>query len=51
MRNRGDENARIIQAHQADGMEPPQGLKHDFQDLMALVRILYNVSLVLENIP
>lgn len=50
MRNRGDENARIIQAHQADGMEPPQGLKHDFQDLMALVRVLQNASLVLINI-
>ena len=37
LRNSGDENARILQAHQAEGIDPPKGLRHDFQDLMILV--------------
>lgn len=40
MRNRGDENARIIQAHFMEGMEAPHGLRYDFQDLLTLVRQL-----------
>ena len=36
-RNSGDENARIVEAHLFEGMEPPRGLSHDFKDFMDLV--------------
>ena len=36
-RNSGDENARIVQAHLMEGLETPQGLRHDFKDFMDLV--------------
>ena len=39
LRNRGDENAKILQAHLQEGIEPPKGLRHDFQDLLLLVRM------------
>ncbi|XP_065669875.1 nuclear pore complex protein Nup205 isoform X2 [Hydra vulgaris] len=42
IRNHGDENARIIQAHLYEGIEPPQGLRHDFKDFMLLVSALYS---------
>lgn len=38
LRTRGDENAHILQAHLIEGMEAPQGLRHDFQEFMSLVR-------------
>eukprot|EP00795_Rhopilema_esculentum_P005068 gene5068-181_t len=41
LRNRGDENAKILQAHLQEGIEPPKGLRHDFQDLLLLVGALY----------
>ncbi|XP_057313200.1 nuclear pore complex protein Nup205-like isoform X1 [Hydractinia symbiolongicarpus] len=42
LRTRGDENAHILQAHLNEGMEPPQGLRHDFQEFMSLVSSLYD---------
>ena len=37
VRNRGDETARIVLAHQQEGQEPPGNLKRDFEHLLELV--------------
>ena len=37
LRNRGDETARIIVAHQQEGLEPPTGPRRDFEHLLLLV--------------
>ena len=37
VRNRGDETARIVLAHQQEGQEPPGNLKRDFEHLLDLV--------------
>ena len=37
LRNENDEVARIITLHIQQGAEPPEGLRHDFEDLMRLV--------------
>jgi len=42
IRNQGDETARIILAHQQEGLEPPPTLPHDFQDLLHLFYALYS---------
>eukprot|EP00794_Sanderia_malayensis_P012769 gene12769-14080_t len=41
LRNRGDENARIIQVHLQEGIEPPKELRHDFKDLLLLIGDVY----------
>ena len=41
LRTSGDENARIMQAHIMQGMDPPQGLRHDFQEFLLLVSVLF----------
>ncbi|XP_013384593.1 nuclear pore complex protein Nup205 [Lingula anatina] len=53
LRNRGDETARIIMAHVLEGVEPPSGIKRDFEHLMRLIADLYvkdplNLELALE---
>ena len=37
MRNRGDETSRIILANQQNGLEPPAGLRRDFEHFLFLV--------------
>lgn len=37
LRNENDEAARIIALHAAQGVDPPEGLRHDFEDMMRLV--------------
>lgn len=38
LRNRGDETARLLQAHQLEGVEPSANLRRDFEHLLELVR-------------
>lgn len=40
LRNENDEVARIVALHAQQGAEPPEGLRHDFEDLMRLVGAL-----------
>ncbi|KAK6985388.1 nuclear pore complex protein Nup205 [Biomphalaria glabrata] len=52
LRNRGDEISRIILAHQAEGLEPPQQ-RRDLQEFMTLIGDIYmkdplNLQLALE---
>ncbi|XP_059166343.1 nuclear pore complex protein Nup205-like isoform X2 [Physella acuta] len=52
LRNRGDETCRILLAHQAEGLEPPQ-LRKELHEFMVLVGDLYekdplNLQLALE---
>ncbi|KAG1674320.1 Nuclear pore complex protein Nup205 [Nymphon striatum] len=41
LRNRGDEAARIIMAHQQEGLQPPVNLTTYFHDLMLLIAAIY----------
>ncbi|KAK2146220.1 hypothetical protein LSH36_623g00003 [Paralvinella palmiformis] len=41
MRNRGDETSRIILANQQNGLEPPAGLRRDFEHFLFLIGDLY----------
>lgn len=40
MRNHGDETARIIMANQQEGLEPPAGLRRNFEQLLLMVKIV-----------
>jgi nuclear pore complex protein Nup205 len=41
LRNENDETARIITLHIQQGVEPREGLRHDFEDLMRLIGEIY----------
>ena len=49
VRNRGDETARIILAHQQEGQEPPSNLKRDFEHLLDLVSYDVEICIVLST--
>ena len=40
LRNRGDETARIIIANQQEMLEPPAGLRRDFENMMKMVKLI-----------
>ena len=42
MRNNGDEVARIVMLHLAEGEEAPTELRKDFQQLMELIAAVYD---------
>ncbi|XP_064596049.1 nuclear pore complex protein Nup205-like [Liolophura sinensis] len=42
LRNRGDETARLLQAHQLEGVEPSANLRRDFEHLLELISDLYS---------
>ncbi|KAL5010671.1 hypothetical protein ScPMuIL_012976 [Solemya velum] len=41
LRNRGDETARILMAHTQEGLDPPQMLRRDFEQMLKLIEVVY----------